>query len=224
VTVLIGLNGRRGAGKDTAFGFIQEWAAERGLHAARRGFADLLKLSFARLFIPDCSIDEAVSWCDTLKEDSDLELSWTREDAHQTLTTIQHRITGRQALQRHGTEGHRDVFGPDFWIDALLPIGGDISHNFSGPFDQKFPEICCVTDTRFENEARRIRERGGVVVEIVRGKENQDQHISEVPLPADLIDTEIWNDGTMDDLRRRVRTWCGTNIGEVGPYMGARDA
>jgi len=38
------------------------------------------------------------------------------------LIAIEHSITGRQALQRYGTEGHRDVFGEDFWVDALLPV------------------------------------------------------------------------------------------------------
>jgi len=67
MTVLIGLHGRLGAGKDTAFEGIHKWASERGVRAARRGFADALKLSFARLFIPDCGLDEAVNWCNTLK-------------------------------------------------------------------------------------------------------------------------------------------------------------
>jgi len=119
MTVLIGLHGRLGAGKDTAFEGIHKWASERGVRAARRGFADALKLSFARLFIPDCGLDEAVNWCNTLKgheSASRLAVSWGVFSEYGTDTTIEHSITGRQALQRFGTEGHRDVFGEDFWV------------------------------------------------------------------------------------------------------------
>lgn len=125
MTILIGLHGRRGAGKDAAFDAIHSWAAERGIRAARRGFADYLKLSFARLFIPTMSLQEAVQWCDELKTEeslSQLSIQWQRGDAQQTRTAIIHQLTGRQALQRYGTEAHRDTFGTDFWVDALLPV------------------------------------------------------------------------------------------------------
>jgi hypothetical protein len=137
MTYLLGLNGRRGAGKDTAFGFLGDWAAERGVSARRRGFADSLKLSFARIFIPDISLEEAIMWCDELKMDRDLDrtrepalltIRWGNTDQHGTISTIQHQINGRQALQRYGTEAHRDVFDENFWVDALLPTGNDVQY------------------------------------------------------------------------------------------------
>jgi len=53
MTHLIGINGKKGSGKDTACDFIRTWAADRNMTVERRGFADLLKWSIARLFIPD---------------------------------------------------------------------------------------------------------------------------------------------------------------------------
>jgi hypothetical protein len=205
---LIGLHGRRGAGKDTAFGYAHEWATGRGLLARRRGFADALKLSFTRLFIPDCSVDEGVAWCDEIKDHLSrafVTAEWTRgfEVKGETETTIRHKISGRLALQRFGTEGHRDVFGTDFWVDALLPtttiidehdlpVGPKWPINFMSGLDQGDPDICVITDVRFPNEAERIKLLGGEVWEIYReGYKIDDSHASEIRLPSDLIDHTI---------------------------------
>jgi hypothetical protein len=208
MTVLLGLHGRKGAGKDAAFGFAREWAADRGLRAERRGFADYLKLSFARLFLPNVALEEAVIWCDelkTAKSNSKLEMEWSRGQVDDTTTTIQHRISGRVAMQRFGTESHRDVFGPDFWVDALLPFEnweGEFNRN---PFLVEQTDICVVTDVRFENEAERIHALGGQVWKIDRPLKNVDQHVSEVPLDDEFIDRVIPNAGTLNDLCRAMK-------------------
>lgn len=222
MSILLGLNGRRGAGKDTAFSFVQDWANERGVSAHRRGFADALKLSFGRIFIPDISLEEAINWCDELKAEESgslLSVTWSRLDDFYTKTSITHQITGRQALQRYGTEGHRDVFGPDFWVDALLPTqtleGEDDAYripswplNFRGPLSAEPPEICAVTDCRFENEALRIKTLGGHVWEIVRPDQVvYDDHSSEKALPINLIDEQIINaERDLEVLRAGVFT------------------
>lgn len=212
MTTLIGLSGSKESGKDSAYQFIHEWAADRGVRAGRRGFADALKLSFARLFIPDCSLEEAIQWCDILKQPMSrglLKIEWSNGliGNGETLTTIEHRISGRMALQRYGTEGHREVFGDDFWVDALLPEDSSWAMNFISRMDemQMFggfepPEICVVSDVRYENEAERIRKLGGQVWEIIRpGLESSDDHASEAGLPSHLIDEQIFND-TEGDL------------------------
>ena len=247
MTVLIGLHGRLGAGKDTAFEGIHKWASERGVRAARRGFADALKLSFARLFIPDCGLDEAVNWCNTLKgheSASRLAMSWGVFSEHGTDTTIEHSITGRQALQRYGTEGHRDVFGEDFWVDALLPVDsyteGTVGPqtvgmeptgkttmrwpmNFRGEMDFSVdpPEICVVTDARFVNEAMRIRTLKGNIWKVVRPIENgglgdnEGNHASELDLPTELIDHVILNNSSIDDLHSLIDDMMTETYGEV---------
>lgn len=215
MTTLIGLNGRRGSGKDTAFGYLREWATERGLSAHRRGFADSLKLSFSRLFIPNISLEEAVLWCDELKMppsssmDSLLTIAWGHVDRHGTNTRIQHSINGRQALQRYGTEGHRDVFGDDFWVDALLPANLNVDrpwpYNFRGPLTAEPPDIAVITDVRFPNEAERVRQLGGQIWRIDRGGDLNDFHASEQDLPEDLVNVTIYNDGLLEYLERIVR-------------------
>lgn len=193
---LIGLHGPRGAGKDTAFSLIHEWAEERGVRARRRGFADALKLSFARLFIPDISREEAVVWCDRLKHTGVLSLA-DIESTETQETVLTHTISGRTALQRYGTEAHRDVLGKNFWIDVLLPVSFEEdawATGFMDTFDQAPPDIAVITDVRFENEAERIHQLGGQVWRINRpDMESSDDHASEVPLADDLVDDSINN-------------------------------
>lgn len=225
--VLVGFCGPKGAGKDTAYSFVQKWARERGVRAGRGGFADALKLSFARLFIPDCSTEEAVLWADELKVTGKLSMEWERS-ADQTRTVVRHEVSGRVAYQRFGTEGHRDIFGDDFWVDVLLPEQG-WSQNFVGPMDFGGPpEFCCITDTRFENEAKRIHERGGVIWKIDRaGLQGEDVHRSETGLPLNMVDRLFLNHGSLDDLEEKIREaleedfgnkfiWNVENVAETG--------
>lgn len=234
MTTLLGLHGRRGVGKDTAFGFVSSWAAERGVSAHRRGFADSLKLSFARLFIPDISLQEAVIWCDELKmppgskTESRLMIVWGGDTEDGTNTVAQHTINGRVALQRYGTEGHRDVFGENFWVDALLPTelrppAGLQEHehglsvpiwplNFRGPLSADPPDIAVITDVRFPNEAERIRDLGGQVWEIWRDYLHDDTHSSEKRLPKDLIDRTVFNNSSLNDFRDAVHVACKEKI------------
>ena len=215
MSVLIALNGRRGAGKDTAFSFIQEWANERGVSAHRRGFADALKQSFARMWIPDISVEEAINWCDELKADSLLTISWGRVDSFGTYSEVTHKISGRQALQRYGTEGHRHVFDDDFWVDVLLPMARTApweydteswALNFRGPLAADPPEICVITDCRFPNEAMRVKALDSEIWEISRpALEEEDLHPSEAPLPPELIDQTLVNiENDLGVLREQV--------------------
>lgn len=197
---LIGIAGRRHAGKDTAYGSIVLWSVQRGLIAERRGFADKLKLSAARIFEPDISLEDAVAWCDEVKEHGELSvLNDLRREGIE--------ISGRQFLQHYGTEAHRDVFGSDFWVDAVLPPGG---WNGADPpeFWGNFPgaDFAVVTDVRFPNEAERVLELpDGEVWEIVRqDNETDDIHASETPLSSDLVSFTLVNDGTLTEFKNKV--------------------
>jgi hypothetical protein len=214
---LIGLHGRRGSGKDTAFRFIHGWATGRGAQAHRAGFADKLKQSAYRLFQQDCSVGEALHWADDMKTIGDIEARITVEHPGGETRTLTSKISGRMFLQRYGTEAHRDVFGDDFWVDALLPhpdSGQDWRSSFlSG---ETFGDVLMVgdtehtfyvvTDVRFENEAKRIKELGGVVWQIDRSTDTQDDHASEASLPSELIDDFIPNHGSLTDLETEVRS------------------
>jgi|SRR5215831_7796033 len=170
-TVILGLSGAKGSGKDTVAAYLVK---EHGFE--RKAFADPLKKSIAALF------DIPFSEVDKLKNE---ELNIV---ALEEAFGGSHNMTFRTFLQRYGTEAHRDVFGEDFWLDYTLPVRG----YYPG-------RAIVVTDVRFENEANRVRELGGHNVRIFRdGVEDQDQHRSEA---FDFnYDLTILNHGDLDDL------------------------
>ncbi|MDA3306243.1 MULTISPECIES: hypothetical protein [Stenotrophomonas] len=98
-------------------------------------------------------------------------------------------LTPRHLMQTAGTEWGRDRVHPELWVRSLFA---------------RLPEGGLVTDVRFANEARAIRRRGGVVIHVNRpGHGSSDPHASEQPLPRELVDIEVDNDGTPADLVRR---------------------
>lgn len=185
VTGVIGLSGAYGAGKDTVYGFAHDWAKLRGQTVRREAFADRMKLSMARLFFPDVELPEAVHWCNLMKDSG--EVTFAQRWAHSLP------IPWRTFMERFGTEAHRDVFGPDFWIEMAL--GTHVSD-----------EILIVTDVRFESEAHAIRGRGGQVWEVVRPGTAPAEvtHAAQTRLPNDLVDRVILNQGDLDTLRSHV--------------------
>lgn len=219
--ILVGLTGRKGVGKDTAFGFIHEWASQRGVLAVRRGFADALKQSFARLFTPDITANEAVQWCDSLKNHGQLILEEHIDDAD-SARTLRNEILMRTIFQRYGAEAHRDLFGEDFWVDRLLPTTFADPNDLSAGmvWESSFipivdfgsesvlsPEIAVVTDVRFQNEAQRLKDLGGLLIDIKRLVSNgpfvevPDSHSSEQGFDPALVDLDLLNHDSLNDFR-----------------------
>lgn len=199
---LIGINGPMTSGKDTAYSFIQEWAKERGVSTCRRGFADLLKWSAYRIFQPDATIDEGVAWANEFKWKGVIK---AYNDYEESMDDANFEITGRQLLQHYGTECHRDVFDPEFWVNALLPVTMtyESTYRWHDNFDRA--QVCVITDLRFPNEAERVRELDGNVWVIKRDSVQREAHISEAKLPANLVDMNIDNNGTLESFRESVR-------------------
>ena len=89
-------------------------------------------------------------------------------------------VTGRQMLQRLGTEFGRNL-DSDIWVNIA----------------QRSLVICDSTpiifdDVRFPNEAKMIKRNGGQVWRLTRaGIENTDTHSSEDGIPEELIDRVV---------------------------------
>jgi len=97
----------------------------------------------------------------------------------------------REYLQRLGTSA-RDIVAKDIWITALF--------NGLTPFADHV-----VTDVRFENEANAIRGLGGIVWRINRpGINAVNNHISEHQMDSYDFDAVIENDGSLEDLAKKV--------------------
>ena len=185
--IAIGLTGLARSGKDTAAAWLVE---HHGF--TRFAFADIMK--------------DAVYTLDPLVEVSDpADLGGLHMHARLSQVVDTYGWEGakdypdvRRLLQRFGTEMGRGLFGEDFWVDLMAhrvaqadPPGGIV-----------------FTDVRFANEADKVCNHfGGYVVRIVRPSVEglpgeTGRHASEaLDLEADIT---IINDGTPDDLGRRL--------------------
>lgn len=103
----------------------------------------------------------------------------------------------RMFLQHLGV-AVRDHVDPDAWVNAALRKalpGGRYA----------------ITDVRFPNEAQAIKARGGYVVRVERpGAGPANAHVSETALDDWDFDAILRNNGTLDDLRSRVRLFLST--------------
>lgn len=182
--MLIGLTGTAGSGKDTVYAMLDELYGDEIL-VERVSPADLL-------------YDSAAAALGV--RTTDLE-HWKRQDVwiqvyDRSRPGLLAAQTVRSFLQRYGTEAHRDIFGQDFWVKALTPslVGHD-------------GIIMAVTGVRFPNEARAVREAGGVVVRVLGPETGLPPHASEESLPDDLVDFTVDNtvrDDNFARLRHRV--------------------
>ena len=99
----------------------------------------------------------------------------------------------RQIMQTLGTEWGREMVCDDLWIQCFRASVARIR------------EFCpdaniVVTDLRFPNEEKCIREMGGTIIRIVRSsrKDVASHKSEEQPISADHV---IYNDGSLEDLK-----------------------
>lgn len=209
---LIGINGLKGSGKDTTYECVKAIVEGRRPNSPegrveRRAFADNLKI-MAGLALGYKGEDEGLIAAMNLLKEKGSVGSWLDNDFG-NLDTGFLSISGRLYLQQFGNHA-REVFGDTFWVDQVAPTefgkfcrvwrtegrkGKDIG----------LPAVGCVTDVRYPNEAERIRKCGGIVWEVIRPGLTSDGHASEQPLPRELVDVVIHNDGTHDDLYATVQ-------------------
>jgi hypothetical protein len=202
--MLIGLHGPARSGKDTIYNILRGMSAEGSnklsrVLVRRDAFADRLKISAMAALGYEGTRTELIALANLIKEQGEI------QSFYQTNEAVNggkgKTISGRSYLQLYGTEAHRDVFTQDFWVKAVLPDG------YPDP-QERDNVLLVVTDVRFDNEAARVRECGGVMVKIVRDHEKitESAHASEQELPGELIDYVLDNTGTLEDLKLGVET------------------
>lgn len=177
---LIGLKGLKGAGKDAVADYLVE----------RYGFT---KLSFARPMKGSAAACLGAGndplFFEEMKNNPNARIKLEVDG----VTIID--ISVREYLQFFGTQGHRQIpeFGENVWVDML---GFQLTDE-----DGKY----VMPDSRFENECKAIRDNGGTVIQIIRDAVvDGDAHESEAPIDPALIDTDLFNNGTLEDLYATV--------------------
>jgi len=106
-------------------------------------------------------------------------------------------ISVRTMLQKLGTECARMVFQDDFWT-----VRADIEVESNPMYFDGF----ILTDVRFDNEAKWVADRGGVVIHLHRTVGGiGNEHASEKGVSGSLIDHHVPNEGTVADLEILLR-------------------
>lgn len=146
--MIIGLVGFIGSGKGTAGDIL----AARGFR--RDSFAAPVKDAAASIF----------GWNRSLLEgDTNISRSFREQPDEFWSEVLGYPFTPREALQKIGTESIRNVFSPEVWARSL-------ERRYSAALAADDNVRFVVTDCRFNNEVKLIRELGGRVIEVTRGK------------------------------------------------------
>jgi hypothetical protein len=169
---LIGMTGKARSGKDTAAEYLKN---RHRFHTY--AFADPLKKAAAEMFgIPlDMFYDQSVK--------EKIIPEWG--------------FSPRQIAQLLGTEGGRKLFREDIWVKrAELEW-----KTFQRCTNPEYMNGMIITDLRFENESKMVRDLGGYVIHIHRKDAVKvNEHESENGVEVFVGDYVIDNNGSFDDL------------------------
>ena len=136
--------------------------------------------------------------------------------------TTYKRMTYREFLQKLGTEAMRDGLHTNVWVNALF---ADYNPGYTiSPLDvdNQAPDKWIITDMRFPNEMDAVKERKGITIRVTRLFQTDvidGNKVSWIPIPGvDYIahpsetalddakfDYEILNDGSIEDLVKKVK-------------------
>jgi hypothetical protein len=118
------------------------------------------------------------------------------------------RMTVRQFLQELGTDACRNELHPNTWVNALFADyrGEYCSSGPNAHLAKELQQNWIITDCRFPNEAKAIKDRGGMIIRIKRpGVTAVNAHPSETSLDDYPFDAVIDNDSTIEDLYNQVK-------------------
>ena len=185
--MIIGICGFIGSGKDTAADYLV------GFHGFRRdSFAGTLKDAVAAVFGWDRELiegrtPEARAWREQVDE-------WWAERLQMP------HLTPRWILQHWGTEVCRQHFHDDIWIAALQARLA------------KRSDHTVISDVRFPNEIKAIKEQGGKIVWIQRGQLPSWHIMAAKANAGDLYaQTKLKELG----VHASETSWVGTNFDSV---------
>jgi hypothetical protein len=198
---LIALVGLIGSGKDTAADYLVNDHEFR-----RESFANTLKDAVAQVF----------GWDRTLLEGRTKEArSWREEvDVWWADRLNMPNLTPRLMLQLWGTEVCRAGFHDDIWIASLE---NKLRHS---------QDDIVISDCRFPNEIRAIKQQNGLVIRVVRGPE-PDWYNAAVSANQGPNGNSTWSISKQKlqklGIHASETSWIGTNFDAVIDNNGTLD-
>lgn len=199
---LIGISGKIGAGKDTVGVIIRQLAiTNNGADWDIRKFAGKLKIVASLLTGISIEKFEDQEFKKTI-----LGPEWGKETKSNPLNAIEpfkditfvEMMSVRDLLQKLGTEAMRNGLHQNTWVNALFA-------------DFKEDMHWIITDMRFPNEYKAIKDKGGITIRVNRPGHGTSMvdlasaHPSETALDGFEFDYTINNDGDLDKLISLVR-------------------
>lgn len=181
MTTIIGLVGNKGSGKDTA----ADWMLKEFFSGTKVAFADPMKEAVA-----------AMLGCDSVEA---MEQEFGKEDPIPFLRGV----SLRRIYQTLGTEWGRKLIHPNLWIKLM---DRRIAKMEKAGFD-----FIVVSDVRFENEAKYLRDRLATLIFIERPQPRKfrswwaREHISEKGVARLPWETLIKNDSSLQVFLDKVR-------------------
>lgn len=179
---IVGFTGAAGSGKDTAAQALTEYVQVRFAEPVYWGVLAMDPLvriydeeGFSHLLNLSVIV-ETYGW-DRAKENTEV----------------------RRLLQKYGTEAGRDIHGKDCWINIAK---SRIRQHLTEAKRVK------VTDVRFENEALALAGMKACIIRIVGPQRRvgvDSSHASEAGITDAFVSWTVVNDGTVEDLHRKVR-------------------
>lgn len=179
MSLVIGLHGAKGSGKDQFYKATKE--AFPYLDVRKIAYADPIKNEINRIF--GLNSEQEYDW-------------FKRASVNFDLTDLaSHHVEGRRIVREIG----------------MLMRSYD-SHQFVDYVEReifKAPQaIWCVTDVRFDNEIKSIKNKlSGIMIKIRRDGYHFDGHATETEIPDDACNTVIHNENiTLEQFNERVST------------------
>ncbi|MCS7316714.1 MAG: hypothetical protein NZZ41_00120 [Candidatus Dojkabacteria bacterium] len=176
---LLGLVGKKNSGKDTLGNYL-----EKKYNFTKLSFAEPLKKITSILFEWEMNL---------LEGNTPKSRIWREQKDEYWSSKLKQDFTPRKALQTIGTDIFRKNFDENIWIYI-------IEKKILKNINDKNQHIV-ITDCRFENECKFIKEYGGILFFISR-KESflNDEHDSEnIEKLKSLCDEKINNDSTLEN-------------------------
>ena len=174
-SIVIGLHGAKGSGKDQFFKTVE--AAFRTPKVRKLAYADPIKFELMRIF----KLNNELEYDELKRSTVDLNL------LSSPLT-----VDGRHVVREIGMLMRRyDESQFVRYVEQTIKSSKGT--------------VWCVTDVRFSNEVNSIRNvLNGTIIKVVRPNYVYDGHATEQELPDNECDVVIVNDGTLAEFEAKV--------------------
>lgn len=225
-TNLISISGRIGSGKDTVGRIIQMLIANKTSNVCKQNPFTTDEFSVTDI---DVELTHHSDWqirkfagklkqIASLLTDIPVERFEDQEFKKTFLGEEWNNMQVRVFLQKLGTEAMRDGLHTNTWINAAFADycqgGGRVNYGITDDgkripvsYDSYGKQSNWIfTDTRFGNEFKAIKDRGGITIRVTReGTKQENEHPSETALDSYQFDYEIQNNGTLEELTEKVK-------------------